>query len=155
MNLRPAFAVRQTSSVAGHSVESWRVIPANESPAIYWIHNIKHLAMCRPGPCALDAPPVTLRAYGQRASLRKRSGSAAYFSTGYQQRPASGHISGLHNHFVELVGALAVDYPLQRARLDIPDAICGLYRQRLHQLDLPVNDILSHCANGSIAYYVA
>lgn len=103
---------------------------------------------------ALDAPPIPLRANGQRAGLRQCARGASDLRAGNHPCPTGGHITGLHDHLVQCVGAFAVNGGLYGALLDFSDTIGSFQRQGLHQLDLPVDDILCHLADRSVSDHI-
>ncbi len=103
---------------------------------------------------AFNAPPITIRTNRQRSSLRQCARGTSYLRAGNHLRSTGRYITGLHNHLVQRIGAFAVNGGLYGALLDFSDAICGFQRQRLHQLDLPVDDILCHLADRRVADYI-
>lgn len=132
--------------MTGHTIQRRRVVPVHEL--------IPHFFMRWSRACALNAPPVPLRANSQRAGLRQCASSAPYLRACNHPCPAGGNITGLHDHLVQRVGAFAVNGGLYGALLDFSDALCGFQRQGLHQLDLPVDNILCHLADRRIADHI-
>lgn len=103
---------------------------------------------------SLNAPPITLRTNSQRAGLRQCASGAAYLCAGDHPCSTCGNITGLHNHLVQRVRALTVNGGLYSTLLDFSDTVGSFQRQGLHQLDLPVDDILCHLADRRVADYI-
>lgn len=132
--------------MAGHTVQRRRVVPVHEL--------IPHFFMRWSRASAFNAPPITLRTNRQRSSLRQCARGASDLRAGNHLRPTGRHITGLHDHFVQRVGAFAVNGGLYSALVYFANTVGGFQGKRLHQLDLPVNDILCHLADWRVADYI-
>lgn len=132
--------------MACHAVQCRWVVPVHEF--------VPHFKMRRPRASTLNPPPVALRTNGQRARLCQCASGASYLRTSYHPRPTGRHIAGLHDHLVQRVGAFAVNCCLYSALLDLTNTVGGFQRQGLHQLDLPVDDILCHLTDWRIADHI-
>lgn len=132
--------------MTGHTVQRRRVVPVHEL--------IPHFFMRWSRAGALNAPPIPLRANSQRAGLRQCASSPPYFRACNHPCPAGGNITGLHDHLVQRVRAFAVNGGLNGAALDFTNTVGGFQGQRLHQLDLPVDDILCHLADRRVADHI-
>ncbi len=132
--------------MTGHTVQRRRVVPVHEL--------IPHFFMRWACTSPLNAPPIPFRANCQRAGLRQCSRGASYLRAGNHLRSTGRHITGLHNHLVQRIGAFAVNGGLYGALLDFPNTVGGFQGKRLHQLDLPVNDILRHLPDRRIPDHI-
>jgi len=103
---------------------------------------------------SLNAPPIPLRANSKSAGLRQCASGSAYLCAGDHPCPTCGNVTGLHNHLVQRVWALTVNGGLYGALLNFTNTVGGFQGKRLHQLDLPVNDILCHLADRRVADYI-
>lgn len=132
--------------MTGHTVQRRRVVPVHEL--------IPHFFMRWSRAGALNAPPIPFRANSKGAGLRQCARGASDLRAGNHLCSTGRHITGLHDHLVQRVGAFAVNGGLYGALLDFSDAIGGFQRQGLHQLDLPVDNILCHLADRRIADHI-
>ncbi|SUI40359.1 Uncharacterised protein [Serratia marcescens] len=133
--------------MTGHTVQRRRVVPVHEF--------IPHFFMRWSRAGTLNAPPIPLRTNRQSAGLRQCASSAPYLRACNHPCPAGGNITGLHDHLVQRIRALTVNGGLYGALLDFSDTIGGFQRQGLHQLDLPVDDILCHLPDRCVADHIA
>lgn len=129
-----------------HTVQRRRVVPVHEL--------IPHFFMRWSRAGALNAPPIPFRANSKSAGLRQCARGSSDLCAGNHLRPTGRHITGLHDHFVKCVRTFAVNGGLYGALLDFTNTVGGLQGQRLHQLDLPVDDILCHLADRRIADHI-